>query len=401
MDSLTQIVLGAAAGEAVAGRRIGNRAMMWGAIGGTIPDLDVVANLWMREIDALAVHRGITHSVFFSVVAPLVLGWLIHRLYSTGTHRSPIYKWIIGGLNIVLIVFIVSGNYWMTGSIPGLAALGLIGGYLIWRLYKFYIKPELEEVSMSFGRWYLLFFMAFFTHILLDCFTAYGTQAMLPFSNYRVAFNTISVVDPGYTIPFLVCLIAAAIHRRSDPARRFLNWLGIALSSLYLIVTISTKERVNRVFESSLEDREIQYQRYRTSPSILNNILWSCTAEGDTAFYSGLYSLYDSGPGLHYINVLEKDTASIARLDGFEEFETLRWFSDDYFLVRPVADSFEFADIRYGAMGDTITSLSDFVFRFTVVQHQSRLEVHQVEERPGDDDFGKLWNDYIDRILGH
>ena len=42
MDSLTQIVLGAAVGEAVLGRKIGNKAILYGAIAGTIPDLDVI-----------------------------------------------------------------------------------------------------------------------------------------------------------------------------------------------------------------------------------------------------------------------------------------------------------------------------------------------------------------------
>ena len=65
MDSLTQIVLGAAVGELALGKKIGNRAMIWGAIGGTIPDLDVLANAFMHPIDSLAFHRGITHSIFF------------------------------------------------------------------------------------------------------------------------------------------------------------------------------------------------------------------------------------------------------------------------------------------------------------------------------------------------
>ena len=42
MDSLSQLVLGAAVGEAVLGRKLGNKAILWGAIGGTIPDLDVL-----------------------------------------------------------------------------------------------------------------------------------------------------------------------------------------------------------------------------------------------------------------------------------------------------------------------------------------------------------------------
>ena len=46
MDSLTQIVLGAAVGEVVLGKKIGNRAMSWGAVGGAIPDLDDLGGLW-------------------------------------------------------------------------------------------------------------------------------------------------------------------------------------------------------------------------------------------------------------------------------------------------------------------------------------------------------------------
>ena len=42
MDSLSQIVLGAAVGEVVLGKRLGNRAMVWGAVAGTLPDMDRV-----------------------------------------------------------------------------------------------------------------------------------------------------------------------------------------------------------------------------------------------------------------------------------------------------------------------------------------------------------------------
>ena len=42
MDSLTQIVLGAAVAELTLGKKIGNKAALWGAICGTIPDLDIL-----------------------------------------------------------------------------------------------------------------------------------------------------------------------------------------------------------------------------------------------------------------------------------------------------------------------------------------------------------------------
>src|SRR5215211_4613733 len=99
MDSLTHLVLGAALGEIVLGKKIGNRALIWGAIGETIPDLDIFGNLFLNPIDALAFHRGFTHSILFSVIAPLLFGGLVYELYHSGKHKSKPYKIFISILN--------------------------------------------------------------------------------------------------------------------------------------------------------------------------------------------------------------------------------------------------------------------------------------------------------------
>ena len=149
MDSLTQIVLGAACGEIALGKKIGNKALLFGAIGGTIPDLDVFIGRWFHtsEIAIMAFHRGFMHSILFSVLGAFLFGWLFFKLYDTKKRR---------------------------------------------------LTTNLKE-------WIWLIFLALFTHILLDSFTPYGTQLFAPFSDYRVAFNNISVVDPIYTVPFLLC----------------------------------------------------------------------------------------------------------------------------------------------------------------------------------------------------
>ena len=84
MDSITQIVLGAACGEAVLGKKLGNKALLYGAIGGTIPDLDVFLGdfLFSNEIQSMAFHRGIMHSIFFAVFASFILGHLFYFIYS-------------------------------------------------------------------------------------------------------------------------------------------------------------------------------------------------------------------------------------------------------------------------------------------------------------------------------
>ncbi len=77
MDSLTQIALGAAVGEAVLGKKLGNKAMLYGAIAGTIPDLDVLLGKFTDVVTALEIHRGLSHSILFALILAPILGWLV------------------------------------------------------------------------------------------------------------------------------------------------------------------------------------------------------------------------------------------------------------------------------------------------------------------------------------
>ena len=81
MDSLTQIVLGAACGEIALGKKIGNKALLFGAIGGTIKDLDVFIGklLYTNEIQATAFHRGFMHSLLCAVLTTFLFGWFAYK----------------------------------------------------------------------------------------------------------------------------------------------------------------------------------------------------------------------------------------------------------------------------------------------------------------------------------
>src|SRR5690606_5920512 len=122
---------------------------------------------------------------FLSIIIILLLGgfvWGIQVITTNGGNA----RWIILPLASLLALILAS------------------------RLYRKYYRGQLQTVNTTFAQWYWLFFLAFITHILLDSFTAYGTQVFQPFSNFRLAFNNISIVDPLYTIPFLTCLIIAS-----------------------------------------------------------------------------------------------------------------------------------------------------------------------------------------------
>ncbi len=405
MDSLTHIVLGAAIGEATLGRKIGNRALIWGAIGETIPDLDVFAGPFLHDLQAMAFHRGITHSILFAVVAPLLFGFLVHRLYATRLHATRGYKAFVTGLNVLFLLAVTIGiNYafrhepvslWIVILVTVSLAL-----YLLSRLHQYYWKKELEHPIATFRQWYLLFFLTFITHILLDCCTAYGTQIFQPFSDYRAAFNNISVVDPLYTLPFLVCVVIMANLKRNTARRTFYNRLGLVISCLYLLMTVINKLYVDRVFSRALEHRHIEPIRTRSTATIFNNILWACAAEDPKNYYVGAYSLFDSDPNLHYLSVIPKNDSIRTLLGELPGYRRIHWFSDGYLAEFPEDSVIYLCDLRYGGYGDTIRDHTDLFmnFRVTKVNGEYQFEEHR---EPMKDSvpiaFAKLWK----RIKGY
>ena len=75
MDSVTQFVLGASVGEAVAWKKAGNWAILWGGICGTFPDLDVFLRYFYNQVEMLGVHRGFTHSILFAILLAPILAY--------------------------------------------------------------------------------------------------------------------------------------------------------------------------------------------------------------------------------------------------------------------------------------------------------------------------------------
>lgn len=93
MDSLTQIALGAAVGEAVLGKKVGNKAMLYGAIAGTIPDLDTFVGAFTDTITAVEIHRGFSHSIVFAVLFGPIFGWLISRWEKAANWKE--WSWLM------------------------------------------------------------------------------------------------------------------------------------------------------------------------------------------------------------------------------------------------------------------------------------------------------------------
>lgn len=402
MDSLTQIVLGAAVGEVVLGKKVGNRAMLYGAIGGTIPDLDILANFVADDMTALAFHRGISHSFFFAATAPLLLGKLTERFYNSGIYKNRTYRlimviiWMAALSAITLAINFIpkaaSGSFNVPTVLISLGFLGFMG----WHYWNNYYQsdPDLNVQTISWKSWAWLFFWAIFTHPLLDSCTTYGTQLFQPFSDYRVAFNNIAVADPFYTVPFLICLVIARLLTRGTAARKWVNWAGIIISSMYLLWTVYNKFRINKIFTDSFAERNIEYNRYMTSPVIFSNFLWNGVAEGDSVFYAGMYSTMDGEPRLQELKIYPKNHHLLAGHENDPSIQTLRWFSKDYFTINMINDTMYLNDLRFGSRGNEKEGEPpNFIFRFKLIEENGVLVGYETRDIPSDpkEEFGTLY----------
>ncbi len=408
MDSLTQIVLGAAVGEAVGGRKLGNRAMLWGAIGGTIPDLDVIGNLFLSEVDALAFHRGISHSIFFAVVFSFIIAAYTQWLYKSKTYQQPVFKWTVYmllSLCMVYFVYIISSFalYAWSGLAGWIFTLGIAGitAYFLFVFYKYYIIARLEEVNVSYTLWYFVFFGSIFTHPILDCFTTYGTQLFAPFSDYRVSWNAISVVDPLYTIPLMICLITSAFYYRKSPKRKWWNTAGLVISSIYLLITVYRKDQVNTVIENTLDTLGIEYSRYMTTPTILNNVLWSATVECRDSFYTGLYSFFDNEKSFK-LHSIPKNKHLGEPFIHSRDVKILKWFTHGYyaFIIRKDGHV-QMNDLRYGIMDIDEPGEESYIFRFIVKEDPEKgIQVMIPRGGPPSDRRKNMLENMLTRIKG-
>ncbi len=332
MDSLTQIILGAAVGEAVLGKKVGNKAMFYGATAGTIPDLDVLASFFTDKVTALYIHRGFTHSIVFSLLFAPIFAWIVTR----------------------------------------------------YEKYK------------NFKSWVWLFFLSFVTHPILDAHTTWGTQLFWPF-DIRLAFKNIFVIDPLYTIPFLMFLIFAMTQKRTSEKRRFYNKMGLIISSSYLVLTLLLKWIAFNQFEAALKSQNINYLEIDTRPSPLNTILWSANVQTENYYLLGNYSFFDTQPIT--FTKYPKNHHLLGNLAKNESIKRMISISEGWFTINKKDDVLYFNDLRFGLLSMD-TRAENFVFKYKITEDDSGNIIFR--EEPKDKRDGKrLLSDLWIRLKGN
>jgi len=161
MDPISQGTVGAVFAQSTANK---NNIAKIGAIGflaGVAPDLDVLIRSSTDPVLFLEYHRQFTHSLFFIPLGALIVSALVFPLV---------------------------------------------------------------KKTLNFKTTYLASFLGYATHGLLDACTSYGTLLFWPFSNERVTWNNISIVDPILTIPAIIFL-AMAVKKTTSAIQFSCRWV--------------------------------------------------------------------------------------------------------------------------------------------------------------------------------
>ncbi len=288
-------------GEAFAGKTVGKKAMLWGILAQSIPDIDFIASFWLNTSDNLLVHRGITHSILFAIIITPIIAWFAFRF-----HRSH---------------------------------------------------------HISFLKWILFIGLVILIHLFLDAFNNYGVGWFEPFSHLRISFNTIYVADPFFSIIPVIASLMLIFVRQKSAGRKWIWKTGLIIPFFYLLYSLANKFYVTAETKKILATQNINYNKLLITPAPLQTWLWFVAAGNDSGFYTGYRSVFDKQknidfhfkPNNYNLKPIIKEPAQLKKLIQF---------SQGFYTLEQRRDSLVFYDLRFGQIIGWQNPLEDYAFYY-------------------------------------
>lgn len=293
MDTLTQIILGGSVGQAIGYHKLGAKAIIYGAIGGLLPDLDVYATKYLGQYGAWKYHRHITHALWFGPVVGTLMGaglWALH---------------------------------------------GRVEGTLL--------------------AWIAVMVLALLTHPLLDLFTVYGTQLLAPFSNYRFTISGVSIIDPVYTLILSFAMLFAFIPPL-QPYTQQAGILALIVTTAYLFYGWHQNTKAELIARAELRAQNIQVETVRAYTTIFQTYLRRVVArDKDGTVYVGFVSTWSPQP-IKWSLLKQADQTYIDAALATESGGVFNWFSSDELVYIHDSDTntLRLLDARYGIPGASV-----------------------------------------------
>ena len=301
-------------GEAFAGKTVGKKAMLWGALAQSLPDIDFVAGTWLHTSDELLAHRGFTHSFLFCFLAAPIMAFFAERWH----------------------------------------------------------RPH----NISFRKWWLFFGAAIFIHVFIDAFNNYGVGWFEPFSHHRISFNSVYVADPFLSVWPAIALAALLALKRTNQRRRLWWVFGLALPAIYLLYSLNNKRIIDTELKNSLQKQNISYTRYFSTPAPLQNWLWFVVAGNDSGYNVGYRSLYDKNENIHF-TYFQRNDSLLSTVINKQEVKQLVRFSQDFYTVEKWHDTVVFNDLRFGQIIGWQKPENHFVFHYFLDHPEANAVVVQ------------------------
>lgn len=286
MDVLTQGLLGGALAQSLARPEEKRSATCAGIVAGMLADADILIRSTSDPLLTLEYHRHFTHALIF---------------------------------------------------IPAGALIALL---LLW--------PFLRR-RISASRLYLFCLAGFSMSGLLDACTSYGTHLFWPFSDERVAFNIIAIVDPVFTAVLFLCVVTGLRYRHA--ART-----GLILCAGYLLFGFVQQQRATAEAEGLISSRGHDASVHVVKPTLGNQVLWRSVYIHNEHLYVdavrvGLFkeNIIYTGNSVPVLNI-QRDLPGLskqARL--YRDIERFRMFSSGYVAIDPEMPGV-IGDIRYSML---------------------------------------------------
>ncbi|MFA0013227.1 metal-dependent hydrolase [Vibrio lentus] len=295
MDPLTQGVLGASLSQSASKKQHLVVAGVLGLLSGMAPDLDAFIRSQSDPLLALEFHRQFTHSLLFIPIGSLICALVLHSLIA-------------------------------------------------------------KRRGLSFKQSWLYCALGYSTHALLDSCTTYGTQLFWPLTNERYAWNTISIIDPVYTLPILILLVFATWKRVPWLARVAFLW-----ALIYPTLGMIQRDRAEAVGWQLAQERQHTPIRLEAKPSFANILVWKVVYETENRYYVDAVRVGTSvktytGESIAKLNVSRDFSWLDPDSQQAKDIERFRWFSNGYVAQDP-ADEMRIIDIRYSIVPNQLRAL--------------------------------------------
>ncbi|MDA1074517.1 MAG: metal-dependent hydrolase [Proteobacteria bacterium] len=293
MDPITQGALGSAFAQAGNGRRWQRvrDASVIGALSGMAADLDVLIQSSTDPLLFLEYHRHFTHALAF---------------------------------------------------IP-------FGALICAGAFYFFVRRR-----MRFREVYLFCVLGYASHGLLDACTTYGTLLFWPFSDMRIAWNVVSVIDPLFSVPLVLCVLLAFVRRSA-------RWTGVGLiwGVCYLLLGVLQNQRAETAGWELAQSRGHTPVRLEAKPGFANLLVWKVVYEHQGVFHvdairTGLKVSVYPGASAEKLDISRHLPWLQASSTQARDVERFRWFSNDYLAVQSAN---EVVDVRYSALPNEIRPL--------------------------------------------